>query len=220
MAGEATERISLCVHPRHARRKLPFVNVLMATGATERTEVKSRRVKASDGLMAVNAGNREMSAGEREGGLLMLRDGVVGGFEAEASMAALALVSPWFRRELALVFVLVAIDALRRANLVADHFVNGVVALLTLDLSVRSNQRECGFGVFRDSKGRRGPALDSVAALAFAAVRIIEKLTTVRFGLVAVGAKRVGDGCFEVAALVAGVAGNCGVFADQREPGF
>ena len=85
-------------------------------------------------------------------------------------MTLLATVFPWRAGELALVYILVAIDALRKLDLELRFLSCRNVAGGALDLSMWKYQGEAGLGVIRDGECRRAPTLHGVTALAAAAI--------------------------------------------------
>ena len=86
-----------------------------------------------------------------------------------------------------------------------------------LDRGMREDECEAGSGVVRNGECGRSPALNCVAAFASTLVCAGEKLPAVGIGFVAIGARRVRDGRFEIAASMTLEARNMGVFAQQRK---
>ncbi len=85
-------------------------------------------------------------------------------------MALFAAILPRCARELALVFIFVAINALRELDLVAGILAGRGMAGGAGYLLVRERKREGGLGVIRGRERRWDPTLDGVAALASAAI--------------------------------------------------
>lgn len=220
MAGLAPQRLARGVAPRHAFGKLALVNVLMATGATERVEVIERNLRADCRLVAVVAGYCLVPSGERKTRFLVHVQRVAGGLEGRSRVALLATVAPGLCRKLALVLILVAIHAEGKLDLVASLLASRNMAVGALDLGVGRDKREAGLGVIGRRISRWAPALNRVATLASAAVGALQELPLMRIGLVAIRAIDVRNRDFEIGALVAGHTRHFNVLAQQRELGL
>ena len=205
---------------RHALGELTMMDVFMAGGAGETSEMEGYYLGTFERFVTFVAGNGEMASGEREAGGLMLIDGVVGCLEGRALMAALAAIEPWGRSELALVHILVAVRAARKIQLEAGVFAGGRVATGAGHILMREDDGEASLRMLGDCEGRRTPSLNRMAALAFAAIRAMGELTVVRIGLVTIGALRVRHGSLEVAGAMTVEAGDFKVFAEQGEAGL
>lgn len=128
VAGLASQRPAIGSTSCHLLRKLPFVDVFVATGAAEIGKMIWRYFRTGQRLVTVIAGHCLVSAGEGEAGFLMLGKRVTGGLERSAVVAVFTLVVPRSSCKLAIVLILVAIEALREAQLEARVFACGDVA--------------------------------------------------------------------------------------------
>lgn len=137
-----------------------------------------------------------------------------------AVMALLATVVPRGCCELAFVHVAMAIDALRELDLEARVTTCWSVAGGAGDFLVREGQREAGLCMECGREYGWAPSIDVMAALATASVQARCELTTVRIGLMAVGACGMRNRRLEVAVAVAIETANGQVLAEQREVGF
>ena len=131
-------------------------------------------------------------------------------------MALLATIEPGRGGKLALVLILVAIDAQGVFQPVRGRLAGRRMAIGALHLLMRKHQRELGFGVVGRRISGRLPTIDRVATLAAALVCALNELAAMRIRLVAVRAIGKGDRQIEVGALVAGNAAYLAVFAEQR----
>ena len=77
VAGFAAQWLALGIQPRHALGELPFVNILVTTGAAEPLEVITRHLRVNQRLVAVVAGDGGMPSHQRPVGLLVLGQRVV-----------------------------------------------------------------------------------------------------------------------------------------------
>lgn len=132
----------------------------------------------------------------------MLLDRIAGRLECCPVVALLAAIAPWLTRELAFMFVSVAVGTGRELDLEFRCCARRYVASGAADLCMRKVEREGGLRVVRDRKRRWAPALHSVAAFAPAAVCAFRKLAAVRIGLVAVGAMLVRNWRLKISAYV------------------
>lgn len=217
VAGQAAQWFSVCIQPRRSFCELAFVNILVATGAGERTEVIKSNLGTGDRLVAVDAGHSLVAASQREAGLLVHGKGVVGGIEGDTGVAFFAAVAPWISCKLTLMLILMAINAQRKLDFVAGFLAGGNMAIGALHLGVRRHQREPGFSVIRRRKRGWRPTIHLVATFAPASVRTLLKLAAVRVRSVAIRAIGKGNGNLEVRALVAGKARHISMFAKQRK---
>lgn len=132
-------------------------------------------------------------------------------------VALFAVILPGCARKLTLVFVFVAINALRELDFVAGILAGRRMTGSARYLLMREHYRIVGFGMIRNSECSRDPTLHRVATLAAAAIGPLEELAAMRIGLVAVCAGVVRDGGLEVRILMAGQAWNVKVLSKQRE---
>jgi len=161
-----------------------------------------------------------MSSGERETGVLVFRHGVVRLLEGSPIVTLFAAVAPRSCRELALVFVLVAIQALRKLDLVSSIFACRNVARFALHCCMRKSEREFSLSMIRGRESGGLPALHRVAAFASAFVGALKELPAMRIGLMAIGTIVVRDWRLEIARLVTGFAGYLDMLAKQGEVRF
>ena len=217
MAGYAAKGLSIATGDSHAANKLPLMNVFVAACATELIEVIERHTGSRQWLVALVTGHGSVTTGKREVGALVVGERVGRGLEGGPGVALFASIAPGRGSELALVLVLVTVNAEPELDLVASLFSGWDMAVDTLHIGVRKEQREIGLSMICSSKCRGGPAFDRVATLATASVGAPEELSPVRIGIVAVGAVGEGDGSLEVGTFVAGNARYRDVLAEQRK---
>lgn len=194
-----------------------MMDVLMASRARNALEVIKGYRRTEHRLMAIVACHGHVRACQWIGALLVHRDGIVGNFPGGAVVALLAPVLPRGSRELAVVFILVAIEAARKR-----HFVNRLlsrrdVALGALHLAMRRDQCELRPGVLDRGKGRGLPSLYRVAAFALSSVCAFGKLPAMRIRPVTIGAELIGDRSLEVCCLVAINTTHFSVLAQERK---
>lgn len=130
-------------------------------------------------------------------------------------MALFAAVEPGSSRKLCFMFILVAIHAEGKLDLVARSLAGGNMAVCALDIGVWGHQREPGFGVVGHRVSGWAPTLHGVAALAPAPVGALEELASVRIGIMAIRAVCKGHGRFEIRGLMARKALHFEVFSQQ-----
>jgi len=128
-----------------------------------------------------------------------------------------AAVLPGSGGELALVLILVAIQALRKLDFVLGFLAGRDVTCSALDCGMREGQRKLGLRMIRVRESARNPSLDGVAAFAAAFVASLEELAAMGIGLVAIRTVVVWDRRLEVSSLVAGFARDGNVLAEQGE---
>jgi hypothetical protein len=217
VARLASHRLAVRREHRHALRKLSMMDVFMACRAGNGVEVIKSYRRTQHRLMAIVAGNGHVRASQRIRALLVHRDGVICDFPGGAVVALLAPVLPRGGRELAVVFILVAIETVRKRYLVNRLLSRRDMALGALHLVMRRHQCELCPGVL-DRRKRRGlPALDRVATLTLSSVCALGKLPAMRIRLMTIGTKLIGDRSFEVCCLVAINATHFGVLAQERK---
>lgn len=190
----------------HARAELPLVRIGVARSTRKIAEVIRHRLGFRCRLVAVRTSDSEVSASQNKTTLLVFRKRKRRRVERFLGMTLLALVEVRRRGKLRLVRILVAIRAERELYFEHRRLARRNVALRAIYGRVFAAQWKSRARVIGSSKLRLLPSVDSVAALALAAVGALGKLPVVRVGLMAVCAESVGDGRFEVTALVAGIA--------------
>ena len=191
MAGFAA--YDRAVGPRllHALLELPFVGIIVATGATQifpvindcRLGVELRRF-----LVTFGTCDRNMPAGEREMRLLVLGQAERGWLVSLESMAAIASVKVRCRGKLPRMLVGVAIGAALELNLEQGVLPLWDMTLSTFQACMPTLQRIRAGGVFLHREGRRFPSLHGVAGGALYAARTLGKLAVMRIGLVTIHA--------------------------------
>lgn len=140
----ASQRSSRCVAYRHSTRELPLVNVFMTSGAGLLTEMVRHQFCAGHRLVTVVALHRGVRAGQGKVRLAVSIHVVVGGLEGGAGVALVAAVEPGRGSELTVVFILVAVHALRESEFESRCGACGHVALGTFHSRVRKRQRKAG----------------------------------------------------------------------------
>lgn len=124
----------------------------MATGTSELREMIERNLRPRDWFVALVAGDGDMPASERKAGLLVFRERVVRCLECRARMALVATITPGFSGELSLMFVGVAIDALREFDLEPGTRASRHMTRGALHLGMRKREWESSLGMVRDGK--------------------------------------------------------------------
>jgi hypothetical protein len=147
---------------------------------------------------------------------LMLRQGKRRGLEALDCMAGLAAILVYGIGELSGVHVAVAVGALAEADLVAGFASGRLVARDALHSGVLAEQRVGTAGMRGDGIGGLLPPVHVVAAGAVTAIGAGDELSAVNI-LVARLALIVRYRGLEIVGLVALLAGQAVVFAEQRE---
>ena len=205
MAGFATGGLAGLVARLHPLFELAMVDVFVAACATELREVVEHNRVGRCRLVAVVAGHGDVAAIEWEVALFVHFDVVVRHLPLVAVVALLAAVAPRVGSELSLVLILVAIQAGCKLHLVFRVLAagtGGLVAIRTLQVGVRRNERVLGLGVIRSRECGWAPALHGVAAFATTLVRALRELSPMLI-LVAIGTRLESNLGFEIAALVA-----------------
>ena len=100
--------------------------------------------------MTIVACNRHVRSGEGETGLLVLVERKAGDLESCTVMTLLASVPPGRSCELALMLVLVTINALCEFDLELRILAGGDVTRSAFNSCVRKRERETGLGVIGD----------------------------------------------------------------------
>jgi len=225
VAGFAAYRLSRSAYTQHAVAELSLVRVRVTSGAGAVLEViHHRRLHCRPAgeiglrLMAFVAGCGDMPAAQAKARLLVPCQGEGGRPVSAQVVALLALVKVRSSGELALVFVLVAVGALRKTHLVNRGSARGNVALLASYGRVLALQRIRGGGMLFYSEQRRPEAVYFVAGRALAPVGAMHKLPLVRVP-VAIGTLLEGDRLLEIATAMAPVAAHIGMLPQQRELG-
>ena len=197
-----------------AVREFAFVNVLMASYATQVIEVIRHSLAVRHGLVAVNAGHRQMAPGECEGYLLVLRDGKRGRLEAGFRVALLAAVEVRRLGKLPLVDIFMAVRTECKFYLIDGISTRRDMAFCALQLCMFFTEWEARAVMVRILISRRFEAINNVTSLAAPSILAFRKLSVVRV-LMAVGAILKCDDRLEVSGLVAGLARYLAVFAEQ-----
>lgn len=173
-----------------------------------RSIARARRVAAC-------AWHRDMRALQRETGLVMSRQRVAGWIPCRRVVTALAPVIARRRGKLPFVHILMARGALRERHFVLRVFAFGHVALRARHLRMFLEQRIRRRRMILDGVTGRLPGFFVVARFAVASIFTMNKLPAVNVS-VAIQAAIKRNGCFEILGLVTVLAGNRGVFAQQR----
>src|SRR5579864_1052739 len=169
--------------------------------------------------MTLVAGRGYMSAVQRKPRLLVPRQGEGGRPVSGQVVALLALVEVRGARELALVFVLVAVSAVGEFQLVNRGPARGNMALLAAHAGVLALQRVSAGGVLLDPEHRRPETVHVVAGRALALIGALYELSLVRV-LVAIGTLLEGDRLLEISSGMALVAAHLNMLAQQGKPGL
>jgi len=148
--------------------------------------MKDRARRPIQGLVAFVAGYRDVRSSQRETCLLMHCQRHVRLLEAALAMALFAPISPRLAGKLALVNILMAIDAQGKLDPVSRLSTRGDMALRALRHRMRSHQWESRRSMITQRVGRRLEAIDGMAALTATMVRSLGKLVAVRTRLMAV----------------------------------
>jgi hypothetical protein len=203
----------------HLRPELTVVRIHVAGGTSLVGKMELRRGTARDhrGAVAIHARDRNVRPVQRETQRLMLCQREFGGTESLHCMAVLATILPRRGRELAAVFVHVAIKAARECDIELGGRARRLVTLRAFHLGMFAQQRIFRCGVLLHSVRRGLETLDGVTGSALHSAGALAKLALVRIGLVAIHALRVRDRLLEIAAGMALRAGHRDMFASQRK---
>ena len=217
MAKQASNRFAARSQSGHALSELAFVYVLMATRATQLNKVIDRGLGSVSRLVAFVARHRLVSIDKREAGFLMQDQGVVGSLKGSPGVASLTTIEPRISRELAFMFIFMAVQAERKLDLVARFLALRNMAAGALYFGVRRNKRETCFGMIRCRICARYPTFNFMAALTLPAIGALQKLPAVRIRRVAIRALGKGHRRLEIRNLVASQAGDSDMLSEQRE---
>ena len=153
VARFASERSALGILSGHALGKFAVVDVFVTRRAAELREMVKGLGVGGRRFVAIVAGHRDVTAGEREVALLVLVDGIVGHLPGIAVVTLLAAVLPWIAGELSFVLVLVAVGAERELQFVFCFLTCRHVACGTFDVGMWGNERVFGLGVVGGREG-------------------------------------------------------------------
>ena len=217
MAKQASDWLAARSRSGHTLSELALMHVLMATRATQLNKVIDRGPGSVSRLVAFVARHRLVSIDKREAGFLMLGQGVVGSLEGSPGVAPLATIEPRISRELAFMFIFMAVHAEREFDLVARFLALRNMASCAFYFRVRRNKRETGFGMIRNRIRARYPTFNLMAALTLPAIGALQKLPAVRIGRVAIRAPGKRYRRFEIRTLVATQARDSDMLSQQRE---
>jgi hypothetical protein len=178
----ATEGRSAGTFALHSIFELAVMRIRMAcragyVGKTERQDLISAMRFARG--MATRARNGRVSAGKRETWVAMHGDGVKGAVEIHDGVARFAAIVERRLGELIVVYILVAIGAIRKLDLVLRGLAGGNMALGAFDRDMLPLQRILWSRMLFDTKQGRLPGVDGVALGALALLRTTFELTTV-----------------------------------------
>jgi len=188
MAELASSRLAVQARRGHKLSELAFVNVLMATRAVKLNKVIYRGFRSVSWLVAIIAWHGPVRFDEWEAGFLMQCQGVIRSLPGSPVVAPLATIKPRSSRKLALMFVLMAVRAQRKFDLVLRPFALRDVAISALNFLVRCNKWEASFGMIHRRVYARFPAFDFMAALTLSTVGALQKLSAVRIWFMAIRA--------------------------------
>jgi hypothetical protein len=201
---------------RHAFGKLVAMWVFMTRHAGEIFEVVPRWPLVSNGLVAVNAGYRYVSACQFEIYLLVTGQCHRRLMKSRFVMALLTTVEVRRFGKLSRMRVLMTVKAQRKLHLVDCCLSGWNVALRAQGVGVLFAQRESGLIVLRESILRWLKVVHGMAGLACTLIGPFGKLAIVRIWFMAVGTELECNRFLEVAAVVTGFAVYLGVFALKR----
>jgi len=132
-------------------------------------------------------------------------------------VASLATIEPRISRELAFMFIFMAVQALRKLNLVTRFLALRNMATGALYFRVRRNKRETSIGMIRRRIRTRYPTFNFMAALTRPAIGALQKLPAVRIRRVAIRALGKRHRRLEIRTLVASQASDSNMLSQQRE---
>jgi hypothetical protein len=197
--------------------ELAMMNILMATRATQLNKVIDRGPGCVARLVAFVARHRLVSIDKREAGFLMQGQSVAGSLEGSPGVASLATIEPRISRELAFMFIFMAVQALRKFDFVARFLALRNMTRCALYFRVRRNKRETSFGMIRCRVCARYPTFNFMAALTLPAIGALQKLPAVWIRRVAIRALGKGHRRLEIRTLVASQACDSIMLSQQRE---
>lgn len=174
------------------------------------------RFRTLRSLMAFFAGDRQMRFPQGESCALMLRDRVRGRLEPSQGMALLAPIPVRRPRKLPFMRILVAILALREANLVAGGCSGRHMAFVAGDSGMLAIQPIPGRGMHLYVKERRLPSLDRMAFGALPLLLPSGELAAMRVGSMAIRAFHEGNRPLKVSSVMAFQAVHLSVLSEER----
>lgn len=220
VAGFAAFRASIRAGLRHLLLELVSVRIGMAPQArTIRESVRHnlRRMFALSCRMAFRARDGEVSAGEGEAALLMLRDREGRGLEPVDRVASLALPVVGRGRKLAAVDILVTVEAFGKRDFVSRFRAGRNVAFCAFHCGMASLQRIGRRGVSFHVEERGLPSVYRVAGRALSLILAGRELAVMRIGCVTIHALRKRQRLLEIVVGMALRALHLGVFSEQRK---
>lgn len=219
MAGFASGSGSIRSHLLHAFFELPFMGIIVATGAGQILPVIDHRwfgLKLRRFLVALSARSRHVTTRQSKLRLPVFGQCERGRLVPLQIVAAVARIEVRRRSELSGVPVAVTVGASLKLHLEQRVFSFRNMALRALQTSMTALQRIAARCMFLHRESRRLPALSRVARRTLASIRTLGELPVVGIGLVAVRTLAECQRLFKVAIGVALRAVDAGVFAFQR----
>lgn len=219
VAHGAILRHTAGTRPRHAGRKLTFVDIPMAFGTIQIVEPVSWDRRCSRiGCVTFHTHDGPVRTGQCKSRGLMFGESKRGRCKTPHRVAGLALTGARRQAELPRMFVHMACSATGVGNLVDNGRGPGCMALIAAHPGMLSFQRIASCAVFGRVESRRLESLHLVTGGALSAVGAAGELVFMRTLPMAVAAQVMGYGQLEIALYVARLAGQAGVFAGKREP--
>jgi hypothetical protein len=218
VAGFATRIRSVGTHLLHSFFKLTSVGIGVARRAGAVFEAILRNILCLGRgffFVTIAAGDGNMSSGQQEAGLLVLRQSESRGPESIERVALLTAVEVGRRGELPLMFVFVAIHAAIKFDFVDCFFTSWDVALRALQRRMFALQRVGGRGMLVQAELGRLKSIHGVAGRAFSSIGPRGELALVLI-FMAVHAALKGNRLFKVAAAVTLHAFHSLMFPKQR----
>ena len=157
-----------------------------------------------------------MTAGQREARFFMFRKRKSRRLVSAQIVAPFALVQVGRCRELPCMFIHVAVQTLRKLDLVNGGLARRNMTLLALHFRMFAIESVLAGGMVLAGKSRRFPASDRMARGALSPACTLRELPTVWIWRVAIGALGERQRLLEISVLVAQLAGHFQMLADQR----
>lgn len=216
VTGFTTELPASCIAHLHASGEFTLVRVAVAGGAAQIVEVKYGCARSRRRFVAIDASHGHVSASQRESCLLMTRQVEGCAVKGGLVVASLTTVEVRGSSKLAVMDVLMTVEALRCLDPEYRGTSCRYMTFFTGNIRVFCAQWEAGLAVVGNRELCRLEAVDRMARIASAAVRTSKELSVVGVWLMAIGAGGVRYGRLEVSIVMARLAGDIKMFTFER----
>lgn len=212
-----TQRFSGSAEQRHTPGKLSLMNIRMTACATQLREMKLGNGGTRQRLVTLVTRHRHVTTCQWKATLLMLCQSHRRCLERVTGVTLLAPIAPGIGYKLALVGILMTIDANAELDLVKSLRARRNMAGRTRHRGVRRHQRKARLRMIRNIERSWRPTRHDVTTLAASSIGALRKLSVMRIGFVAVRAEGMRDRRLEVARLVTGQARDLEMLTGQSK---